>query len=272
MATRVKDVKKRIQKKDLIKLFTSVPHDFVDDFYHILAEDKGETIFPISIEVVAKWLKIRKSALTQTLRESYEKGTDYVVHTHRITGRQNGGQNKKDYMLTVHCFKRLCMRSKTKKAEDVRTYFIEIDDFLTQYKDRILDGLLRKLNKKVSKQKTPDGQGWIYIFRAKKSIFKIGRAEDLRERLRGYNTGRADDIQLLATFETKNRMKAENCVKAFVQAKRYKKRRELYEVDQDIITRVMKMCAHVGNEKLHHNEEWHVNEDDNYYVFFADQA
>jgi phage anti-repressor protein len=42
-------------------------------------------------------------------------------------------------MLTPDCMKRLCMVSKTKKAEEVRSYFIELEKHINQYKDVIIE-------------------------------------------------------------------------------------------------------------------------------------
>lgn len=159
------------------------------------------------------------------------------------------------------------MRSKSEKAEEVRTYFIEIDDFITRYTERIVNGLVRNLNKSEHK-KIHDGPGWIYIFRVNKHLIKVGHTNNLLKRLSTYNTGRDNDIQMLATYESKNRM-AEDCVKSFSEAKRYSKRRELYEVDENIIKRVMKVCSEVGDQKLYYNEKWKIKTDGNYFVLFT---
>ena len=44
-------------------------------------------------------------------------------------------------MLTPDCFKRLCLLSRTKKAEEVRTYFLELEKLIGNYKDYIINGL-----------------------------------------------------------------------------------------------------------------------------------
>ena len=162
------------------------------------------------------------------------------------------------------------MRSSSKKADEVRTYFIELDNFVTQYTKRIIEGLVKNLNI-VEKKQRSDGSGWIYIFRVKGNIMKLGQTQDLIKRLQAYNTGRLDDIELLATYETEYRKKAEDCVKTFVKAKRYRKRRELYEVDEDIIQRVMGMCTKIGDTKLSNNEQWKAKENGLYYMIFVDK-
>ena len=50
---------------------------------------------------------------------------------------KHGGQNKEIILLTSDCFKLLCLRSKTKKAELVRKYYIELEKLIDEYKDII---------------------------------------------------------------------------------------------------------------------------------------
>jgi phage anti-repressor protein len=260
----------RLSKQDLVKLFTTIPHDFVDDFYTILDTNNDvKTPFPIHLDVLAKWLNIPKSYIMKTLRDSYRIDDDYIVEkTYNTDQRKkgSGGHNKHKVMLTVDTFKRLCMRSRTKKAEDVRTYFIELDDFVTTYKNEILDALLKKLN---NKRHGRDGQGWIYVFRVKGDILKIGYTEDLLQRLRNYMVGRVDDIDILASFKTSDRKKVEQCVKTFCQAKRYTPRKELYKVDENIIKRVMKLCVNIGDTTIH-SGKLSVTSKGNYYIFIDD--
>ena len=74
-----KHATERILKKDLIKLFTSVPHDFIDDFFDIISASSNGEVFSIDIEKAAKWLAANKRVLTKTLRRSYAINTDYIV-------------------------------------------------------------------------------------------------------------------------------------------------------------------------------------------------
>jgi hypothetical protein len=57
-----KHITERILKKDLIKLFTSVPHDFIDDFFVIISASSNGEVFSIDIEKAAKWLAATKRA------------------------------------------------------------------------------------------------------------------------------------------------------------------------------------------------------------------
>jgi hypothetical protein len=59
---------------------------------------------------VAKLLKVPKYKIVRTLKT-------YII-------------DNKNVMLTPHCFKRLCLTSRSKGGEEVRTYFIELESLL----------------------------------------------------------------------------------------------------------------------------------------------
>ena len=89
----------------------------------------------------------------------------------------------------------------------------------------------------IKKYPSKDGPGYIYAIRASKEksgLIKIGYAKALIKRLRVYDVGRVEDVELLYAFKTNYRKKVENCLKALMEAKRFKARKEIYEVDLDI--------------------------------------
>ena len=57
---------------------------------------------------------------------------------------ESAGNPREEILLTSDCCKRLCMMSKTKKAEEVRTYFIEIEKLMNKYKNYIIEALNKK--------------------------------------------------------------------------------------------------------------------------------
>ena len=50
-------------------------------------------------------------------------------------------------LMTPDCFKRLCMRSRGKKAEEVRTYFIQIEALVLKYKDHMVAGMQAEIER-----------------------------------------------------------------------------------------------------------------------------
>jgi phage anti-repressor protein len=116
--------------------------NFVDNFYDIYVEKNNQDKFMINLDKLVLLLKCDKMHLKVTLLNSYKKDIDYTIKNQKSTG----GRPSELIMLTPNCFKRLCMRSKTKKAEEIRTYFIELEKYLDEYKNCIIQSLNKKIN------------------------------------------------------------------------------------------------------------------------------
>ena len=159
----------------------------------------------VDLEAAAKWLSIRKDFLMKTLRESYRVNLDYVIAAPSASASEHhpkphGGHNKTLVFMTPDCFKRMCMRSRGKKAEDVRTYFIQLESMVLKYKDQMMSGMRAEIDQLERNQRgirssrgraVPVG-GYIYIVRASErldSVYNLGRTNDLHRspsRARGF--------------------------------------------------------------------------------------
>jgi len=110
-----------MQLKDFLKKYSTIPNRFIDDFYGMFQLDTDiENKFKIDLDLVAKWLSCRKGNLKDTLIHSYEENIDFTIK--KSPSFAQGGRPSLKILLTTDCFKRLCLLSKTKKAEEIRTY------------------------------------------------------------------------------------------------------------------------------------------------------
>lgn len=255
---------------DIIKLFTAVPATFVDDFYSLYDRKNIGEKYIIDFDKLSQWLDVDKKNLLRTLRSSYKRGDDFIETKEKIKNREIGIGNhyKLKVMLTSDCMKRLCMRSRSEKAETVRTYFIEIDEFINHYSDQIVDGIVDDIEKLQKNNNLNDGPGYLYIFKVAKHLNKIGYTDDLKKRLSTYNTGRATDVKLLYTYRVEHKKEVEQCVKEFMKEKRFKKRREIYKIDSEIIVKLIKYCATMSF-KLHFKSSNTKLEDSEQYDYVA---
>ena len=101
-------------------------------------------------------------------------------------------------------------------------------DYYEDIQQQLLKELgLMKNNQNPKKQ--PKG-GHVYILQAQnttqKDMYKIGNSEDMKKRLRTYNTGNANDIYPLFVMKVKDINGVETCIKAI--AKEYKYRKNAY--------------------------------------------
>jgi len=235
---------------DFLKKYSTIPNEFINDFFGLYTL-KSDTEFIVDLDVVSKWLKMRKEHLMETLKYSYKEHIDYVIE--KITlqdAKKHGGQNKKLILLTADAFKRLCMLSRTKKAEEVRTYFITLEKLIDKYKQDIVDGMQKRI-KELERNQAPKSnpkKGVIYIFKADKDfndIVKIGKTGDLKKRMGSHNSSHKDDLEVLFYFETDDIDKVEACVKSVLKDAQYRKYKEIYKMNVSLIKELIDNCDHM---------------------------
>lgn len=135
----------KLSVADTLKIFTTVPKKFIDDFFRFMKLDKDiQSDFFIDIEKLASWLNVDKYTISKSLTRSYQEGVDYIKKPYTVSTSKYGN-HRKHILLTSDCMKRICMASRSSKAEMVRSYFIEIEEFVIHYNDQIVDGLMREI-------------------------------------------------------------------------------------------------------------------------------
>lgn len=149
--------------------------------------------------------------------------------------------------MTNDCFKRLCMLSRTKKAEVVRTYFISLEKLIDKYKEHIIESMTQKIKQLENNQKPKVNpkSGVIYVFKTDKSIddmYRIGKSKKFKNRLKSHNSSHHDDVELILIYETKDQDKVESCLKVMLKEKQYRKRKEIYQIDIDLLKQVLEKC------------------------------
>ena len=76
----------------------------------------------------------------------------------------------------------------------------------------------------------------------------MGKSKDLRYRLNGYNLGNANDIEPLFILQVNDIDNVETCIKKTVKEYQYRKYKEVYEIDIQVLKKIMEKCDQVVNE------------------------
>jgi phage anti-repressor protein len=228
---------------DFLKTHTKISNDFIDDFFGMY-DPKDKYNFAINIENIEKWINIKKGDIKQTLLYSYKEKIDYIV----IKGKSNGlkGKPKDTILLTPKCFKLMAMQSRTKKAVQVREYYYELEQVLEQYKEYIIVGLEEKIKALENNQKPKinPSKGVIYILQTADGLghYKVGKTQNLNQRLKSYNADKKDDIVPLYKFETDDIDTVEKCVKLYAKKYQYRKYKEVYKTDINMLKELINTC------------------------------
>ena len=236
---------------DFIKEHTTISNKFIDDFYDIFNDDIEiyNSAFIVNSYTLMKWLDMKqKENFIETIEKSYKLDEDYIIEYPNKNTR--GGINKKIYLLTTRAAKKYCLMTKSKKGNEIRNYFLDIEEVLYKFKDYIIKGLQDKIKKLENNQKPliNPKKGVIYVFRAidnnnnEISLYKIGRTFNLKKRLQNYNAGLSDNLELVLIYEADNIIQLEKCFKVMMKEFQYRKYKEIYEVDINIIKKVIKDC------------------------------
>lgn len=115
---------------------------FISSFYLYLNCNKED--FVVSLDDIWEWLgfsqKIRSKEL---LENNFKENIDYKCSNRPATDRRNegtvekkqkkegrGGANKITLLLTVKCFKLLCIKAGTQKANEIHEYFLKLEEML----------------------------------------------------------------------------------------------------------------------------------------------
>ena len=245
----------KISLKDFLKKYTAISNKFIDSYYKFYEMCETQK-FGINVTEVINYLGLtHHRKFYEKIRTNYEINKDYIIK--RIKQKSTKGKQDAKYYLSFDTFEKVCMTSRSERGNTVRDYFIILRKFIEYYREHIANNI----NNMAKEGKC------IYIILANKnkSIFKIGRTNDIKKRLYSYATGKDKhpDIKFIMLIE--DAKKVEECIKVFVSKYKFKENQELYRVDLDTLKSVVFDCA-ILNKKI--SEMIEKNNDlDSYIVY-----
>lgn len=96
----------------------------------------------------------------------------------------------------------------------------------------------------------------IYFFAVddRKDLIKIGQTSDIINRLRVYNVGRINEVDLKYLALVKNALLIEKCIKHLLKDKQLIKGKELYKVESNKLKKVIEICYCKNMSKKEHED------------------
>ena len=234
-----------------IKLLTKIKENFTDfeqqlflsSFYCYLNYNPIND-FVVDLDNIWKWLgfsqKIRSKEL---LEKNFYINKDYKVLL-SLSGEQNfappkrgpkkdnrGGHNKEIIMLNIKCFKLLCLKAQTKKADEIHEYYMKLEEILQetineecnelklqlQNKDNIINENQKEVEKALISQ-FPVNTECVYFGTIDNTnnngekLIKFGHTNDLSNRL-SYHHKHYSNFYLKNAFRVQNKVEIENLIK-----------------------------------------------------------
>ena len=232
---------------------------FVSSFFCYLNYDKNMD-FVVDLDDIWKWLgfsqKIRaKECLEKYFKLDIEYKTAFPLEKAIFEKQKiNGGQNKQTILLTIKCFKSLCLKAQTKKASEIHEYYMKMEEVLHQIVDEETDELKQQLEQKnamiqaviqekdsviqsTKKEKQraveqaiigqfPLNTECIYFGTIdntnadNEKLIKFGHTNDLSTRLIDHRK-KYQNFMLVAAFRVQNKVEIENLIKTYPKIKRH---------------------------------------------------
>jgi hypothetical protein len=230
---------------------------FVSSFYCYLNYDKNMD-FVVDLDNVWNWLGFASKFVSlRTLEKHFKIDVDYKnLDSSQEIVKSHGGHNKQIIMLTVRCFKSLCLKAQTKKASEIHEYYMKMEEVLHQIVDEETDELKQQLEQKnaVIQEKESMIQEKDSVIQSTKKekqraveqaiigqfplnteciyfgtidntnaenekLIKFGHTNDLSTRLIDHRK-KYQNFVLVAAFRVQNKVEIENLIKAYPKIKR----------------------------------------------------
>ena len=243
--------------KKFLKLFTAINNKFIDEyfkFYELTIKNK----YNIDLNLVIKYLEIKNNEIfIKRFKDKYIENVDYIKKS-KDNKKKLLGDKIVIYYITLDTFEKICMMSKAKKANQVRDYFITLRKFIQYYKDNISEMIINNDKLQINK--------YVYIILVNKgkNIFKFGKTNDIRNRLKNYQTGKDVHPDIKFIMLVKDNDFVENCVKNLIKKYEYKPNQEIYKINIDIMKDKIFKCAQLEIEE---NELLQNKNLDSYIIF-----
>ena len=135
------------------------------------------------------------------------------------------GMNREYITLTINCFKKLCLKSKTSNADKIHEYYVELEDLMNELVIEQAAELQLKLqdkdkqlfNKDVDNHNTiimnfKDKQV-VYLIEVEKNILKFGYTKDIEQRFTDHKSEFGQDIKIKIIHETIYNREFEDMIK-----------------------------------------------------------
>ena len=227
---------------------------FVSSFYCYLNYDKNID-FVVDLDDIWKWLGFSQKIRAKECLEKYFKlDIDYknlAFPSEKASSDDEkwGGHNKQTILLTIKCFKSLCLKAQTKKAGEIHEYYMKMEDVLHQIVEEETDELRLQLeqkeniilekdialkNSKKEKQRAveqaiiiqfPLNTECIYFGTidntndANEKLIKFGHTNDLATRILDHRK-KYINFNLVEAFRVQNKVEIENLIKIYPKIKR----------------------------------------------------
>lgn len=232
----------------LLKKYTTIDNEFINIFFKKFSVG-DELNFDIKDIDVAKYLGIELINLRKRLNNYYSKNKNFIENVDFIKIKKRiKSVTYVDYFLNYQCFEKIAMSGDSYQSEEVRMYFVKLREFMFEHQELINQAI--ENNTKLNKFNGFESIYFFVIDKQHQDIFKIGRTNFIVQRLRNYNVGRINEVDLKYYALVKNNVMIEKCMKHNLIENQYIKNKEIYKIKPTVLKEIINECysKYVNND------------------------
>ena len=214
---------------------------------------KRDTDFPVNLHDIIKWLDIYPHGARKTLIKSYKEGVDYIK---RKVYNPTNGQPMYLIYLSIDCFTKLCLKTKSIYGDIIRNYFVVVEKM---YREYMITGIMDRQrsddidyeDKNYGKPNFPVGK-CVYIIRIVHDLtvrYKIGMTSNLNRRILEHRRQIPGEIRIVLYEMYDHHKFLESCIHRFLEkyerpmcSLQENKLTEIFETDIDKIQKLIIKC------------------------------
>ena len=243
---------------------------FIGSFYCYLNYDTKRD-FVVDLDNVWEWMGFsQKIRAKEVLDRYFLENTDYKAFAFSIEKanvdqsllprsreqKGRGGHNIKKIMMTIKCFKSLCLKAQTKKASEIHEYYLKMEEILHE----VIEEEGTELKQKMEEQKRILDEKTSELEKTTHSLKLNSEQENHKTLLRKYGTTNSPMIYIVRIKKYDN---GEYIIKIGESRKGIKNRlnefMKKYNKDVIILDCFLVRDSNGLEKYLHHHPEIHPN-------------
>jgi len=186
---------------------------FLASFYCYLNCNAQED-FVIDLDTVWKWVGFSRKGHAKTVfQKNFIENIDYkVVHlisaSAEIKKNGRGGDRKSEQILmTVRTFKKFCMKSKTKKADEIHDYYIQLEELVQELVEEESQELRERLTASIKHKENNiltnfEDKPVVYVGYIDTNLVKFGYSNNIKQRIKKHRREIKPDFTFEYVYES----------------------------------------------------------------------